>query len=96
MFVLSRFHSVYPSQNFRKSLENQGHQHGPFPRSIERGPIEASPSDRNSTEGVPSYVAGRLADAEAIRRSRQFPYQFLATYMNASDEIPQKIKVTLH
>jgi len=28
MFVLSRFHSVYPSQNFRKSLENQGHQHG--------------------------------------------------------------------
>jgi 60 kDa SS-A/Ro ribonucleoprotein len=42
------------------------------------------------------YVAGRLADAEAIRRSRQFPYQFLAAYLNASDEIPQKIKAALH
>jgi 60 kDa SS-A/Ro ribonucleoprotein len=42
------------------------------------------------------YVAGRLADAEAIRRSCQFPYQFLAAYLNASDEIPQKIKAALH
>jgi 60 kDa SS-A/Ro ribonucleoprotein len=42
------------------------------------------------------YVAGRIADAEAIRRSRQFPYQFLAAYLNASDEIPQKIKASLH
>ena len=42
------------------------------------------------------YVAARIADAEAIRRSRQFPYQFLAAYLNASDEIPQKIKVALH
>ena len=42
------------------------------------------------------YVAARIADAEAIRRSRQFPYQFLAAYLNASDEIPQKIKAALH
>ena len=42
------------------------------------------------------YVAGRLADADAIRRSRQFPYQFLAAYLNASAAVPQKIKLALH
>ena len=42
------------------------------------------------------YVAGRLADADEIRRSRQFPYQFLAAYMNVGDEVPQKIKAALH
>ena len=42
------------------------------------------------------YVAGRIADPEAIRRSRQFPYQFLAAYLNAADEIPHKIKSALH
>ncbi len=41
-------------------------------------------------------VAGRLADVEEIRRSRQFPYQYLAAYLNASDEVPQKIKSALH
>jgi 60 kDa SS-A/Ro ribonucleoprotein len=42
------------------------------------------------------YVAGRIADADEIRRSRQFPYQYLAAYLNASDEIPQQIKTALH
>jgi len=42
------------------------------------------------------YVADRIADADAIRRSRQFPYQFLAAYLNASAEIPRKIKAALH
>jgi 60 kDa SS-A/Ro ribonucleoprotein len=42
------------------------------------------------------YVAARLADPEEIRRSRQFPYQFLAAYMHAGDEVPQKIKTALH
>jgi 60 kDa SS-A/Ro ribonucleoprotein len=42
------------------------------------------------------YVAGRLADAEEIRRSRQFPYQFLTAYLNAGAEVPQKIKAALH
>ena len=42
------------------------------------------------------YVAGRIADAEAIRRSRQFPYQFFAVYLNVSDEVPHKIKAALH
>ena len=41
------------------------------------------------------YVADRLADANEIRRSRQFPYQFLAAYLNASSDLPQKIKAAL-
>jgi 60 kDa SS-A/Ro ribonucleoprotein len=42
------------------------------------------------------YVAERIADVEDIRRSRQFPYQYLAAYLNAGDEVPQKIKIALH
>src|SRR4029077_21094663 len=42
------------------------------------------------------YVARRIADADEIRRSRQFPYQFLATYLNVTDDVPQKIKTALH
>ncbi len=42
------------------------------------------------------YVATRLADADEIRRSRQFPYQFLAAYLNADDGVPQQIKTALH
>ena len=42
------------------------------------------------------YVASRLADADEIRRSRQFPYQFLAAYLNAAAEVPHKIKTALH
>ena len=41
-------------------------------------------------------VADRLADENEIRRSRQFPYQFFAAYLNASDEVPQAIKAALH
>jgi 60 kDa SS-A/Ro ribonucleoprotein len=42
------------------------------------------------------YVAGRLANADEIRRSRQFPYQFLAAYLAAGDDVPKKIKAALH
>ncbi len=42
------------------------------------------------------YVAERIADTDEIRRSRQFPYQFLAAYVNASAEVPHKIKAALH
>ena len=42
------------------------------------------------------YVAARLADAEEIRRSRQFPYQFLAAYLNADEALPQQVKAALH
>jgi len=42
------------------------------------------------------YVADQLSDAEAIRRSRQFPYQYLAAYLNVSSEIPDKIRQALN
>ena len=42
------------------------------------------------------YVAGRLADADDIRRSRQFPYQYLAAYLNVGDSVPHEIKAALH
>ncbi|MCE9552061.1 MAG: TROVE domain-containing protein [Planctomycetes bacterium] len=42
------------------------------------------------------YVAGRIADADEIRRSRQFPYQYLAAYLNTGNDVPQKIKQSLH
>jgi 60 kDa SS-A/Ro ribonucleoprotein len=41
-------------------------------------------------------VAARLTDENEIRRSRQFPYQFFAAYLNAADEVPQAIKTALH
>lgn len=41
------------------------------------------------------YVAAKIADAEEIRHSRQFPYQYLAAYLNAEDSLPQKIKAAL-
>ena len=50
------------------------------------------PENREMTD----YVAARLSDPDEIRRSRQFPYQFLAAYMNVGDEVPQKIKTALH
>jgi 60 kDa SS-A/Ro ribonucleoprotein len=42
------------------------------------------------------YVVGRIADADEIRQSRQFPYQYLTAYLNAGSEVPQKIKTALH
>lgn len=45
--------------------------------------------------GMTEYVANRIADADEIRRSRQFPYQYLAAYLNAGDDVPQKIKAAL-
>ena len=50
----------------------------------------------NANREMVDYVAARLADPDEIRRSRQFPYQFLAAYLNVSDEVPQKIKAALH
>ncbi|MCS7304690.1 MAG: TROVE domain-containing protein [Thermoguttaceae bacterium] len=40
-------------------------------------------------------IASRLADRKQIKRSRQFPYQYFAAYLYASDEVPQKIKTAL-
>lgn len=41
-------------------------------------------------------VADAIADPEAIKRSRQFPYQFFAAYLNANDGVPHAIKTALH
>ena len=41
------------------------------------------------------YVAGRIADESEIRRGKQFPYQYFAAYLNADDNVPQKIKTAL-
>jgi len=49
-----------------------------------------------SDQAMVDYVADRIADADDIRRSRQFPYQYLAAYLNAAEEVPHKIKTALH
>lgn len=49
-----------------------------------------------ATSAMIDYVADRIADESEIRRSRQFPYQYFAAYLNAADNIPQKIKSALH
>jgi 60 kDa SS-A/Ro ribonucleoprotein len=41
------------------------------------------------------YVAGRLTDADEVRRSRQFPYQYLAAYLNAAEGVPEEIRLGL-
>jgi 60 kDa SS-A/Ro ribonucleoprotein len=40
-------------------------------------------------------VASRIADEEEIRRSRQFPYQYLAAYLNAEANVPLAIRDAL-
>ena len=40
-------------------------------------------------------VGSRLVDAEAIRRSGQFPYQFFAAYRNASPDVPATLRSKL-
>jgi 60 kDa SS-A/Ro ribonucleoprotein len=49
-----------------------------------------------ATSAMVDYVAGRIADESEIRRSKQFPYQYFAAYLNADDNVPQKIKAALH
>jgi 60 kDa SS-A/Ro ribonucleoprotein len=49
-----------------------------------------------ATSEMIDYVADRIADESEIRRSKQFPYQYFAAYLNADDNVPQKIKTALH
>ena len=51
---------------------------------------------QDADRAVVDHIADRLADPDEIRRSRQFPYQFLAAYLNANDSVPHKIKASLH
>lgn len=41
---------------------------------------------------VTATLAERLADEQAVRRSRQFPYQFLAAYLNTEAGVPEIIR----
>ncbi len=59
---------------------------------LRQGVLGNGKYDREMVE----FVANRLADPEAIRRSRQFPYQYLAAYLNVAPEVPQRIKQALH
>ncbi len=49
-----------------------------------------------ATSAMVDYVAERITDESEIRRSKQFPYQYFAAYLNADDNVPQKIKTALH
>lgn len=51
--------------------------------------------NRQDQRPMVEYVAQRLADPSEIRKSRQFPYQFLAAYLNASDQVPHQIRAAL-
>jgi 60 kDa SS-A/Ro ribonucleoprotein len=42
-----------------------------------------------------AFVAAAIADEGEIRRARQFPYQYLAAYLNADAEVPRAIKDSL-
>jgi 60 kDa SS-A/Ro ribonucleoprotein len=64
--------------------------------SLGRRIAEAVGLASRTDDEMVDYVAGRIADADEIRRSRQFPYQYLAAYLNAGDDVPQKIKAALH
>ncbi|PQO34781.1 TROVE domain-containing protein [Bremerella cremea] len=47
-------------------------------------------------EAMVSLIAKRLSDKREILRSKQFPYQYLAAYKHADDQLPQAIKSALH
>jgi 60 kDa SS-A/Ro ribonucleoprotein len=42
-----------------------------------------------------SFVASRLADEDEVRRSRQFPYQYLAAFLNADEALPAPVRHAL-
>jgi 60 kDa SS-A/Ro ribonucleoprotein len=46
--------------------------------------------------GMVKDVAERIADADDIRASRQFPYQFMAAYLNADAGFPPRVKEALN
>ena len=47
-------------------------------------------------EDMTEYVARKLSDVDGIIRSRQFPYQFMAAYLNANRNIPDAVVAALH
>ena len=45
--------------------------------------------------GMAGLVAERLADTEAVKKARVFPYQLLAAYFNAGKEVPELVREAL-
>ncbi|MBK5540416.1 TROVE domain-containing protein [Pseudomonas sp. TH05] len=45
--------------------------------------------------GCAEYVAARLADAEAVAKARVYPYQLLAAYRMAGDDVPLVVREAL-
>lgn len=85
-------------QALRMNL-NTLQRHGVFgeePGVLGRLLASALPSNLAKSESMVDYVAARLSDESEIRRARQFPYQYFAAYLNASEEIPHAIKAALH
>lgn len=41
-------------------------------------------------------IADRFSNENEIKRSKQFPYQYLAAYKHAANDVPQAIKSALH
>ena len=62
--------------------------------------VKVADSERNfrgaKDDNMVDYVADRIADESEIRRGKQFPYQYFAAYLNADDNVPQRIKTALH
>jgi len=54
-----------------------------------------SESGKPDTDMV-ARIAKRLSDEREIKRSKQFPYQFLSAYKYAHKDVPQAIKSALH
>ncbi|MEZ6094246.1 MAG: TROVE domain-containing protein [Pirellulaceae bacterium] len=69
-------------------------RHGVFDRNSSLR--DESSQIGESRNNMIDFIACRLADEAEIRRSKQFPYQFFAAYLNADDSVPQKIKSALH
>jgi 60 kDa SS-A/Ro ribonucleoprotein len=49
----------------------------------------------DGNDGLVDYVAERIADPAEIARGRQFPYQYLAAYLNVDEQVPQRIRAAL-
>lgn len=45
--------------------------------------------------GMSGKIANRLKNPRLIRQARAFPYQLMAAYLNAGDDVPNKIKNAL-
>jgi len=49
-----------------------------------------------SVPGFAERLAQRLADAQAIKRAKAFPYQLMATYAAADQAVPSVVRDALH